>query len=65
MECVIIFLNLYHASGKRKSFQSKRDEEDELELPLFDILTIRTATNDFSNENIIGEGGFGPVYKVI
>ncbi|CAL9071463.1 unnamed protein product [Musa textilis] len=49
--------------GYIKSFRSKRDEEEELELPLFDILTIRTATNDFSNENIIGEGGFGPVYK--
>lgn len=38
-------------------------EEDELELPLFDLATISTATNNFSIENKIGEGGFGPVYK--
>ncbi|KAJ8497580.1 hypothetical protein OPV22_008132 [Ensete ventricosum] len=62
--CLVLWLKYRRRTqGKRKSFQSKRDEEDELELPLFDILTIRTATNDFSNENIIGEGGFGPVYK--
>ncbi|XP_020685743.1 putative receptor-like protein kinase At4g00960 isoform X1 [Dendrobium catenatum] len=30
---------------------------------LFDMDTIRKATNDFSEENKLGEGGFGPVYK--
>ncbi|KAH7836517.1 hypothetical protein Vadar_002312 [Vaccinium darrowii] len=38
-------------------------EEEDLELPLFDLATISTATNNFSFENKIGEGGFGPVYK--
>ncbi|WOL12990.1 hypothetical protein Cni_G21759 [Canna indica] len=49
--------------GKIKTSFYEINEEDELELPLFDILTIRTATNNFSDENVIGEGGFGPVYK--
>lgn len=40
-------------------------EEEDLELPLFDLATISTATNNFSFENKIGEGGFGPVYKVM
>ncbi|KAK7412244.1 hypothetical protein VNO78_03695 [Psophocarpus tetragonolobus] len=31
--------------------------------PLFDIDTILAATNNFSIENKIGEGGFGPVYR--
>lgn len=35
-----------------------------LELPLFDLATIATATNNFSIKNMLGEGGFGPVYKV-
>ena len=30
----------------------------------FDSSTLRTATNNFSTDNKIGEGGFGPVYKV-
>lgn len=38
--------------------------KDELDLPLFDLTTILNATNYFSQNNKIGEGGFGPVYKV-
>ncbi|KAG6504567.1 hypothetical protein ZIOFF_036901 [Zingiber officinale] len=32
-------------------------------LPSYDLCTIKAATNDFSNENKLGEGGFGVVYK--
>ena len=30
----------------------------------FSLTEMRIATNDFDNENKIGEGGFGAVYKV-
>ncbi|KAD2805048.1 hypothetical protein E3N88_38425 [Mikania micrantha] len=33
------------------------------EVPLFSLSKISRATNDFSNDNKLGEGGFGPVYK--
>ena len=33
-------------------------------MPLFDLASIDAATNRFSQENLIGVGGFGPVYKV-
>ncbi|CAA6668778.1 unnamed protein product [Spirodela intermedia] len=35
----------------------------ELDLPLFELAAIAVATNQFSNDNLLGEGGFGPVYK--
>ncbi|KAJ4833174.1 hypothetical protein Tsubulata_016042 [Turnera subulata] len=38
-------------------------ENDDVEVPMFDLDTISLATNNFSKANIIGEGGFGSVYK--
>jgi len=38
---------------------------EDLDLPLFDLQTITSATNNFSLNNKIGQGGFGSVYKVI
>ncbi|XP_047961965.1 G-type lectin S-receptor-like serine/threonine-protein kinase At4g27290 [Salvia hispanica] len=35
----------------------------DLELPLFELSKICKATDDFSFNSKIGEGGFGPVYK--
>lgn len=35
-----------------------------IELPIFDLSAIATATSNFSDANLIGEGGLGPVYKV-
>nr|GMD06087.1 G-type lectin S-receptor-like serine/threonine-protein kinase At1g67520 [Ipomoea batatas] len=34
------------------------------ELPFFPFKSIEMATNYFSHENKLGQGGFGPVYKV-
>ncbi|MBA0695324.1 hypothetical protein Goari_001955 [Gossypium aridum] len=33
------------------------------EFPFLDLATIRAATDDFSDSNKLGEGGFGTVYK--
>ncbi|OEL36689.1 G-type lectin S-receptor-like serine/threonine-protein kinase RKS1 [Dichanthelium oligosanthes] len=33
------------------------------DLPLMDLTSIYEATNSFSKENKLGEGGFGPVYR--
>ncbi|XP_059639411.1 G-type lectin S-receptor-like serine/threonine-protein kinase SD1-1 [Cornus florida] len=37
--------------------------EENLELPIFDMVTVAEATHNFSHSNKIGEGGFGTVYK--
>ena len=40
--------------------------EDELQkLPLLTIQQLAIATNNFHLSNKLGQGGFGPVYKVI
>ncbi|KAJ0684554.1 putative protein kinase RLK-Pelle-DLSV family [Helianthus annuus] len=42
--------------------ENKSDDED-LKLPLLGLSTLVTTTNNFSVDNKLGEGGFGPVYK--
>lgn len=40
------------------------EQEDGREMHYFDLKTINVATNGFSDGNKLGQGGFGPVYKV-
>ncbi|KAI8557684.1 hypothetical protein RHMOL_Rhmol04G0029000 [Rhododendron molle] len=58
--CIIIKMN------KKRRCLTKREQKgkkETLELPVFDLATISAATRNFSHENMVGEGGFGPVYK--
>ncbi|KAL2462698.1 G-type lectin S-receptor-like serine/threonine-protein kinase CES [Forsythia ovata] len=50
------------ASGK---YRQPSDEMDKkmTQLNIFSFQSIAMATNNFSDENKLGEGGFGPVYK--
>lgn len=41
------------------------DESSTIESLQYEFSTIRAATNDFSDSNKLGQGGFGAVYKVI
>ncbi|KAK6129917.1 hypothetical protein DH2020_036311 [Rehmannia glutinosa] len=40
----------------------KRNNTD-FDLPMFSYASVSAATDNFSPENKLGEGGFGPVYK--
>ena len=46
-----------------KDYNGESHKKD-LDLSTFDLSTIIKATNNFSINNKLGEGGFGPVYKV-
>ncbi|KAB1223055.1 Receptor-like serine/threonine-protein kinase SD1-8 [Morella rubra] len=48
--------------SSKKEYSGERNMDD-LELPLLDFDTIATATDNFSDENKLGQGGFGCVYK--
>ncbi|XLT93633.1 hypothetical protein HN873_015295 [Arachis hypogaea] len=40
-------------------------EDNKGEIQCFSLSTIKVATNSFSDDTKLGEGGFGPVFKVI
>ena len=41
-----------------------RAEKKEVDLPMFSFASVSAATNNFTVENKLGQGGFGPVYMV-
>ncbi|XP_031120583.1 G-type lectin S-receptor-like serine/threonine-protein kinase At4g27290 [Ipomoea triloba] len=46
-----------------KTKNTEQKLKDSIELPIFDWSTISRATNNFSQKNKLGQGGFGIVYK--
>lgn len=40
------------------------DGKKEHDLRVFSYARVAAATNNFSSENMLGKGGFGPVYMV-
>ncbi|CAN6201595.1 unnamed protein product [Urochloa humidicola] len=51
----------YKAKKQRPDVDWKSADKD-VDLPLVDLETILVATDNFSEQNKLGEGGFGPVY---
>ena len=47
--------------SKELDNESRRNSD----LPLVSLKTIAAATDNFSDANKLGEGGFGSVYKVL
>ncbi|XLT31657.1 hypothetical protein HN873_062949, partial [Arachis hypogaea] len=55
--------NMRRNQETKASVTNDEQHEEDIDLPLFDISTIASATNNFSSDNILGQGGFGLVYK--
>ncbi|CAL5200481.1 unnamed protein product [Lathyrus oleraceus] len=41
----------------------EENEGESIEVPYYTFRSIRAATNNFSDSNKLGQGGYGPVYK--
>ena len=46
------------------SSEFREDDKKDIDVPFFDLASILGATDNFSEANKLGQGGFGPVYKV-
>ncbi|KAI5571678.1 hypothetical protein BDE02_11G109900 [Populus trichocarpa] len=53
----------YTSSIRIDNLKDESGRKDDMELPAFDFITIKNATDYFSYNNKLGEGGFGSVYK--
>jgi hypothetical protein len=53
-----------HAINDGMNTANNTKKRENVELPLFSYESVLAATNNFSAMNKLGEGGFGPVYKV-
>ncbi|GKV51534.1 hypothetical protein SLEP1_g58179 [Rubroshorea leprosula] len=49
--------------ARRENSRSDERQNEDMELPVFELDAISKATNNFSLSNKLGQGGFGPVYK--
>ncbi|XP_076897043.1 G-type lectin S-receptor-like serine/threonine-protein kinase At4g27290 [Bidens hawaiensis] len=59
---LVLILAIWTWVTIRSRHNSSRKKEI-IELPVFSLSTISRATDKFSIDNKLGEGGFGPVYK--
>nr|XP_011460974.1 PREDICTED: putative receptor-like protein kinase At4g00960 isoform X1 [Fragaria vesca subsp. vesca] len=71
--CLVLgmLLAFYCIRRKRRKHEVKmgvmgenNGQNEDLQLPLYSLSTIIDATDNFSFNNMLGEGGFGPVYKI-
>ncbi|MED6192920.1 hypothetical protein PIB30_014493 [Stylosanthes scabra] len=61
----VIQVNNFRSSSRSYFKDQGMDatHEDNKEVQYFSLSTIKVATNSFSDDNKLGEGGFGPVFK--
>ena len=63
----LLFLNSSTRSSDREASTSAKRNKDtgNVDVTFFELSTVLAATDNFSTSKKLGQGGFGPVYKVI
>ncbi|XP_059439294.1 cysteine-rich receptor-like protein kinase 44 [Corylus avellana] len=64
--CIYIYICFFYSRVRKEGEKVESEAVDEIssvESLQFDFGTIKLATDNFSNENKLGQGGFGAVYK--
>jgi hypothetical protein len=56
----MVLLNMGEDNHRHNVNQAKLEE-----LPIFNLQELASATNGFHQSNKLGQGGFGPVYRVM
>ncbi|KAF9672902.1 hypothetical protein SADUNF_Sadunf11G0092700 [Salix dunnii] len=61
-----IYIRMASSEVEKKENNTEQwsSHDESLDLPRFDLAAITNATSNFSFNNLLGKGGFGPVYKV-
>ncbi|PHT56052.1 G-type lectin S-receptor-like serine/threonine-protein kinase [Capsicum baccatum] len=49
--------------GSPSKYLLTEDDKKRIDVPFFNLKSILVATDNFSDANRLGQGGFGPVYK--
>lgn len=55
---------MQNTEGEAELIDIQDDDKGNIEVPFFSFESILMATDNFSEQNKLGQGGFGPVYKV-
>ena len=63
----LLFLNSSTRFSEREASISTKGNKEirKVDVTFFELSTLLAATDNFSTSNKLGQGGFGPVYKVI
>ena len=57
--------NERHVQDLIDAGEFNEENEKGIDVPFYDLESILVATDNFSNENKLAQGGYGPVFKVI
>lgn len=57
-------LSIFWGKQKESNLNERELSRENKELPMLSFSSISAATGNFSLANKLGEGGFGPVFKV-